>query len=182
MNDLLADLPAPRDDEPSSLRQDILDELSDHLACALHRELVKSGDSQIAEARVLDRFGDPRRIAVQLWFQAMWSRIMLQRVSMGLQGLLAIGVLLVAFLLFRVYDFQYRMVDEWQTLKNQSASNQAMLMQVLNRLPAPPPVFEAGSGGEGAMGGMAAADPSMMMSGAMGTAAMPGGEGVLPES
>ncbi|MDZ4683693.1 MAG: hypothetical protein SH850_01310, partial [Planctomycetaceae bacterium] len=150
--DLLADLPAPRDDEPSSLRQDILDELSDHLSCAFHRELVKSGDEQTAQARVLDRFGDPRRIACQLWFQAMWSRIMLQRVSLGLQGLLTVGVLAVAFLMFRVLDFQTRMHDEWQTLRNQSASNQQMLTLLLQRLPQPASTITE-SGGMGSAGG-----------------------------
>ena len=38
---LSALLPPPRDDEPASLRQDILDELGDHLACAYNRELLR---------------------------------------------------------------------------------------------------------------------------------------------
>ncbi|HUQ68109.1 MAG TPA: hypothetical protein VM165_01215 [Planctomycetaceae bacterium] len=170
-SDLLADLPAPRDDEPSSLRQDILDELSDHLSCAFHRELVKSGNEQSATARVLDRFGDPRRIAFQLWFQAMWSRIMLQRVSMGLQGLLTVGVLAVAFLMFRVVDFQSRMHDEWQTLRNQSTSNQQMLTLLLQRLPQPAsPITEGGSG----MGSAAGYDMGMGGTGGMPMLPQPG--------
>ena len=36
---LSALLPPHRDDEPATLRQDIIDELSDHLVCAYHREL-----------------------------------------------------------------------------------------------------------------------------------------------
>jgi hypothetical protein len=40
-SDLTADLPAPRDDEPASLRQDIADELADHLACAVRREELR---------------------------------------------------------------------------------------------------------------------------------------------
>jgi len=39
--------------------EDIADELGDHLACALHRELVKTGDEDEAQDRVLERFGDP---------------------------------------------------------------------------------------------------------------------------
>lgn len=163
--DLLADLPAPRDDEPASLRQDILDELSDHLSCAFHRELVKSGDEQTAQQRVLDRFGDPRRIAYQLWFQAMWSRIMSQRISMGLQGLLVVGVLAVAFLMFRVLDYQSRMHDEWQALRNQSASNQQMLTALLQRFPAPAEFSDAG--GMSAEGGYDAGMGGAMMPGAM---------------
>ena len=38
-----AELPGPRDDEPASLRQDIVDELRDHLQCAFHRELHAAG-------------------------------------------------------------------------------------------------------------------------------------------
>jgi len=41
-SDLTADLPAPRDDEPASLRNDIADELRDHLECALRREELKT--------------------------------------------------------------------------------------------------------------------------------------------
>ena len=98
--DLLADVPAPRDDEPTSLRQDIVDELSDHLACAFHRELVKSGDDATARQRVLAQFGDPRRIARQLWFQAMWSRIMFQRVAIGVQIVLIFVLMIVGGVVF----------------------------------------------------------------------------------
>ncbi len=41
-------LPPPADDEPASLRQDILDELGDHLACAYNRELLRGANSQLA--------------------------------------------------------------------------------------------------------------------------------------
>jgi hypothetical protein len=188
MHDLLADLPAPRDDEPASLRQDILDELSDHLSCAFHRELVKSGDEQTAKERVLDRFGDPRRIALQLWFQAMWSRIMLQRVSLGLQGLLVVGVLAVAFLMFRVLDAQSRQQADWQRLQAQSASNQQMLAQLLQRLPEPPNFGMSGAmeaspdAGGMSMGGYDAeygGEGMAGMPGGMGAPGMAGGAGMV---
>jgi hypothetical protein len=79
-DDIAADLPAPRDDEPESLRRDIVDELSDHLHCALHRELhvpaqTASGGREAAESdpataahrRVLSRFGNPAALARRLW-------------------------------------------------------------------------------------------------------------------
>jgi hypothetical protein len=44
-SDIAADLPAPRDDEPESLRRDIVDELADHLQCALQRELLAGGQA-----------------------------------------------------------------------------------------------------------------------------------------
>jgi len=73
-------MPAPRDDEPASLRQDILDELGDHLACAFNRELLRGANSQLARRRVLERFGDPVAVARRLWLDAMKGKIMAQRV------------------------------------------------------------------------------------------------------
>ena len=77
---LSALLPPPRDDEPASLRQDILDELGDHLACAYNRELLRGVDSSVARQRVLERFGDPAAVARRLWLDAMKGKIMAQRV------------------------------------------------------------------------------------------------------
>jgi hypothetical protein len=76
---LLADLPPPRDDEPAGLRQDILDELNDHLACSYRRELLRGVDAGEAGTHVLKRFGDPAAVARRLWFDAMKEKIMLQR-------------------------------------------------------------------------------------------------------
>ncbi len=77
---LSADLPAPRDDEPGGLRDDILDELADHLACAYRRELLRGSDAATARQRVLERFGDPAGLARRLWFDAMRGKIMSQRI------------------------------------------------------------------------------------------------------
>jgi hypothetical protein len=96
---LSARLPAPRDDEPQGLRQDIIDELADHLACSAQRELLRGADPATARARVLERFGDPAALARRLWLDAMRGKVMAQRmvigtcvfvtaVSLGLVGLL----------------------------------------------------------------------------------------------
>jgi len=77
-----ADLPAPRDDEPAHLRQDIQDELADHLQSALERELRRHTDEAAARERVLEQFGDPRRVARKLWWDAMREKLMSQRVQM----------------------------------------------------------------------------------------------------
>jgi hypothetical protein len=69
----------PRDDEPASLRQNILDELGDHLAFANNRELLCGANSQLAKQRVLERFGDPAAVAHRLWLDAMKGKIMAQR-------------------------------------------------------------------------------------------------------
>ena len=76
--DLAAALPAPRDDEPDTLRQDILDELRDHLACAMQRDMIASPDEATAQQSVRNRFGDPAAIAFRLYWDAMWEKIMLQ--------------------------------------------------------------------------------------------------------
>ena len=76
-------LPPPRDDEPASLRQDVIDELADHLTCAYHRELLRGMAPAAAEARTLQRFGDPAAVARRLWFDAMKGKIMWQRILIG---------------------------------------------------------------------------------------------------
>lgn len=67
------------------MRQDIVDELADHLACAVRREMVAGSDEQSAWVKTLEKFGDPRLVARRLWWQAMRSRIMSQRLSLVVQ-------------------------------------------------------------------------------------------------
>jgi hypothetical protein len=75
-----AELPAPRDDEPASLRQDILDELADHLACSYNREVLRGAKPVEARRRVIERFGDPAAVACRLWLDAMKGKIMARRI------------------------------------------------------------------------------------------------------
>jgi len=91
--DIANDLPAPRDDEPSSLRQDIADELADHLHSSFAGELHRTPDQTQAQQHVLDRFGDPRRVARQLWFDAMKEKIMSQRVNLVISSLMTAACL-----------------------------------------------------------------------------------------
>ncbi len=86
---LSAQLPPSRPDEPLRLRQDILDELNDHLVCAYHREILKGVDTSVARRRVLEQFGDPAEVACRLWLDAMRGRIMAQRVLIGTCALVA---------------------------------------------------------------------------------------------
>ena len=81
--DLAAQLPPIRQDEPARLRQDILDELSDHLVCAYNREILRGAESSVAQRRVLEQFGDPAALARRLWLEAMRGKIMTQRVVIG---------------------------------------------------------------------------------------------------
>ena len=97
---LSAELPAPRDDEPGSLRDDILDELADHLACAYRRELLRGADAATARQRVLERFGDPAALARRLWFDAMKGKIMSQRILVVCCILLTVISLSLAFVMW----------------------------------------------------------------------------------
>jgi hypothetical protein len=72
-------MPPPNPDEPASLRRDIADELGDHLACSFARERQRTDDDETARRAVLNRFGDPRKIARRLWLDAMKEVIMNQR-------------------------------------------------------------------------------------------------------
>ena len=88
-----ARLPAPRGDEPASLREDILDELADHLECAQRRERLSGGDCSESAVwnRVRERFGDPAAVALTLWRDALWRRIMMQRFLIGMCLFLALA-------------------------------------------------------------------------------------------
>jgi len=133
---LAAQLPSRRDDEPPSLRQDILDELADHLACAYKRELLRGAEATVAQARVLEQFGDPAAVARRLWFDAMKGKIMTQRVLIGACLLLSVVVCGAALALERQQSLRaareaaeanYRLA---QALAQSQATNQEMLSQL----------------------------------------------------
>ncbi len=75
-----ARLPEPRDDEPAGLRQDIVDELADHLACAYRRELLRGASSTAARAPSSSDSAIRRSSARRLWLDHMKGKIMTQRI------------------------------------------------------------------------------------------------------
>ena len=88
-DEIAAGFPEPRDDEPSSLRDDIVDELADHLQCAAGREWLErrrqgdeAGEGAVSSA-VLERFGDPSAVARNLWFEGMKEKLMTQRLTIA---------------------------------------------------------------------------------------------------
>jgi len=127
-DEILARLPPCRDDEPSNLRQDIADEILDHLECGVRRELLINKSNEIlARQRVLDRFGDPREVARKLWFQAMWSQIMSQRVVLGSALFsMVICVLVIGML-------------GW-IMQQQQQANAALLENIAKLIPSDPPL------------------------------------------
>jgi hypothetical protein len=123
-----AELPPPREDEPAALRQDILDELADHLGCAYNRELLRGTGPVEARRRMLERFGDPAAVARRLWFDATKGRIMAQRILIATCFVMvAVCFLLVGYVLSESYRWSQSNLG----LFNQAQrTNQEMLKQL----------------------------------------------------
>jgi hypothetical protein len=122
---LAESFPDPHGDEPASLRQDIADELADHLQTSLARQLVTTTDETAARERVVDRFGDPRHLARQLWFEAMQEKIMRQRLFQILTAVLVIACLAVTGLLWRITERSRAAMAEMVEANREA--NEAML-------------------------------------------------------
>jgi len=119
-------LPNPRSGEPPSLRQDIIDELSDHLSCAMTREFCRTPDESQARKAVLARFGDPVRIACQLWFAAMKETIMKERIVMAGVVVAALACIVTA-------------VVAWTAVRENQAVNRALLAKLESLVKGPEP-------------------------------------------
>ncbi|QDV52483.1 hypothetical protein [Gimesia fumaroli] len=134
------DFPPERDDEPSSLRQDIIDELTDHFACALNRELLKNPDEQTAKQRVINQFGNPVKIARQLWLDAMQEKIMSQRILVGISAVMAVCCLAVVGIAWSMMkkseQVNLKMLERLSALEEQPRDAGAMQMnqQILKQL------------------------------------------------
>jgi len=121
-----AQFPPPRSEEPAELRRAIVEELADHLSCALRREQLAGGQQEIhsARQRVLARFGDPAAIARRLWWDALWEKIMLQRIVTTACVVLA-AVSCLALLL------TWQSLTSWQTNSERQAREQRELFEKL---------------------------------------------------
>jgi hypothetical protein len=132
--DIAGDLPALRDDEPSSLRHDIADELADHLQSSFTREMHFTPEESSAKQIVLDRFGDPRRIARALWFDAMKEKLVSQRVNLVFSSLMTVACLGALGLMVMMLR-ESRMAT--QALLEQSQAANAALLDKLAALASP---------------------------------------------
>ena len=116
-DDIAANLPPPRDDEPASLRRDICDELADHLACALDRERQRQAarpdeSASLPGERVLQRFGNPAQVAMRLWWDAMWEKVMTQRILVACTGMLTVACCVAVGAAFQMVRQQQRAMDQ----------------------------------------------------------------------
>ena len=109
--------PPPRDGELAHLRRDITDELADHLDCAMRRELRRTDDETAAERAVLDRFGNPQRLARRLWWNAMKEKVMKDRIM-----LVAVVLLIAACVVTSAFA--------WLAFRQGRDVNQAMLAKL----------------------------------------------------
>jgi hypothetical protein len=124
-DELSAGLPARRDDEPTDLRRDIIDELGDHLACAMRRELLTDRVSESeAKRRVVARFGDPAAIVRRLWQDALWERIMSRRIVIGM---CAATLLMCA----AAIGLAWTWMDRWQASSAAQLEQQREMFQQL---------------------------------------------------
>jgi hypothetical protein len=140
--DLSAHLPTPRADEPEALREDIADEIADHLHCAARREhLQNSGNrpltDQAALAAAIERFGEPAAIARRLWWDAMKERIMAQRVIAVMASAVAVAAIFACVVL-------------WQATQAARAEQAAMIQSQQSLLAAMLAEMKSSSKGEGA--------------------------------
>jgi len=103
--------PHRHDQEPGQLRSDIVDELADHLSCAMDRELRRTDDEATARRAVLARFGNPMQIARKLWFDAMKETVMKDRVMMITAALMAAACIGLALMVMSALQ-QNRQVNE----------------------------------------------------------------------
>jgi len=91
------DLPRPSPREPRTLRQDILDEVQDHLLLAAEEERAARKDADDDEIRksVIERFGNPAAVARRLWWDAMKEVIMRDRIIAA--TVVVVGIAFVVF-------------------------------------------------------------------------------------
>ena len=129
--------PARHPREPGGLRQDILDEIADHLACSAEREQNRdhAGTEETVWRRVLEKFGDPNSLARRLWWDQMRETVMREWIQTGVLALLAVvgiaGVVLVIMMMGRLSQTN----DAMQTAMEQVAATNEALVKVLSGLP-----------------------------------------------
>jgi hypothetical protein len=128
-------LPAPRDDEPAGLRQDIVDELADHLACGARREILRGTEPASVRRSVMERFGDPAALARRLWMDAMKEKIMGQRVLIATCLVVtAASLALVGMFWLQSTRAARELAETNRRMAETIIQNQATNLEILKRL------------------------------------------------
>ena len=80
----------------------------------MRREMSRTDEPDLARQAVLERFGDPKRLAARLWFDAMKETVMKDRILIGTVALLAIVCIAVCAMM-------------WLSLQQSQKVNQELL-------------------------------------------------------
>lgn len=118
--------------EPGGLRQDILDEIADHLECAAKREAERGGESDTEDAawgRVLERFGNPDAIARKLWWDEMRETVMREWIQTAVVVIVAVAVVVFMALVMRQMNTANQAVLE-ALQRNATAVNPLVTLKV----------------------------------------------------
>ena len=97
--ELQAVFPQPLPGESPALRDEIIDELADHLECAWNRERISVASDEEARQRVINQFGDLRIVTRQLWWEARKGQFVSQKLALTMTAkfaatcLIACGVM-----------------------------------------------------------------------------------------
>ncbi|MCP4639007.1 MAG: hypothetical protein GY851_01165, partial [bacterium] len=120
--------PKPHRHEPGHLRQDILDELADHLALATEREREGCSDEATVWQRVLNRFGDPTGVARRLWWDAMKEQVMRDWIQTGVVVVVGLAVVVLVALVATTFGGISRTNEAiLAALQNSSGDDENML-------------------------------------------------------
>lgn len=135
-NEAASDLPRPSPREPRTLRQDLLDEVQDHLLLAAEQERETNETASDDEIRknVIERFGNPAAVVRRLWWEAMKEAIMRDRIIAGAAVVTALAfVLFVVGVWMQMSNRQDALLSAIQELKQGEARPEYETTLVLHR-------------------------------------------------
>jgi hypothetical protein len=128
-------LPPHCEDEPPALRQDIMDEIADHLACGAKREILRGTKPTNVRRSVMERFGDPAALARRLWLDAMKEKIMAQRVLIATCLVVtAASLALVGMFWLHSTRAARELAETNRRMAETIVQNQAANLEILKRL------------------------------------------------
>ncbi len=110
------------DNDDAGLRQDIADELADHLELSTRAKQFGGLDEADAQQEALDAFGNPKKIAQQLYLAAMKGRLMRQNIQTAALVIMAVSVIVLG-----VMSWSALRTGQDGMINAMAVNNQAML-------------------------------------------------------
>ncbi|WP_417389066.1 prealbumin-like fold domain-containing protein [Gimesia sp.] len=88
--------------------------------------MLKNSDERLAKQRVIQNFGDPVKIARQLWLDATKEKIMSQRIMTGISAVMAVCCIAVVGIAWSMMQdsraFNLKMLEQFKLAQEKSAS------------------------------------------------------------